>query len=355
MCTYRLFASPLESVDSCLVAESRGVLWLWCRPCQRTSSVQHHVPVIVRENHVWGSAMRLPAAMLLGPLLAGASAAAVRGLPRGISRFVRPRAASALNAATHAQQAVPSLDAKLISDSPDVVADSLRRRRAPAEQLQALQTIGELQRRYAQLSFDVSTQLGVRKQLSPQIGALLKGGQTDEAEKLKEQVAAASAEAKRLEDELAAVESERAALLDALPNLLDPRVPEGADDNDNELIEQWEPAAGIRPATDRWHDDIALKLNGLDLDGAAKISGARFSVRARSQLAAASGLALTGPAASQARLTVPAADAPADARLLAAPPPRPAPSPGAARSRGAPRARARQLLHRPAHDRARIH
>lgn len=224
--------------------------------------------------------MRLAAAMLLGPFLAAAGAAAARGLPRGAVRLARARGAARLSTAAHEQQAVPSLDAKLVSESPDVVAASLRRRRAKPEQLQALETIGELQRRYAQLSFDIAAQLGVRKQLSPQIGALMKGGQTEEVERLKEQVAAASAEAKRLEEALALVEQERAALLDALPNLLDPRVPDGADEADNELVSQWEPPAGIRPVTDRWHDEIALKLNGLELDGAAKIAGARFSVRA---------------------------------------------------------------------------
>lgn len=229
--------------------------------------------------------MRLPAlgVMLLAPLAAGARAAAVRAAPRATARLARHRAGTMSTAAQlrQQQQAVPSLDAKLVSDSPDVVAESLRRRRAPAEQLRALETIGELQRRYAQLSFEVSSQLGVRKQLSPQIGALLKQGNEAEAEVLKEQVAAASAEAKRLEELLAAVELERAALLDALPNLLDPRVPDGADDTDNELVSQWQPAAGVRPETGDWHDEIATRLGGLDVDGAAKISGARFSVRAR--------------------------------------------------------------------------
>jgi len=222
----------------------------------------------------------LTAMLLLGLAHAGTSAA--RGLTRAHApRLAFARAALSLSTVQQPsvlQQPVPSLDAKLVGESPEIVAESLRRRRAPAEQLAALATIGELQRRYAALAFEISSTLGVRKALSPKIGLLLKEGKETEVAALKEQVAAASERAKLLEDELATVEAARAALLDALPNLLDPRVPDGASDADNELVLQWEPEGGCKPTTGVWHDEIATQLGGLDSEGAAKLIGARFAV-----------------------------------------------------------------------------
>jgi hypothetical protein len=284
--------------------------------------------------------MRMRLAIFLGGL-AGA-AASVRGLHRTAPRLARLRAA----------MAVPSLDAKLIADSPEVVADSLRRRRAPEEQLRALETIGELQRRYSALSFEISNQLGVRKKLSPQIGALMKAGKESEVAALKEQVAQASDAAKRLEDELATIEAERARLLDALPNLLDPRVPNGKDDSENECVAEWLPPAGLKPASGVWHDDIAIKLGMLDLDGAAKISGARFSVRARPNGRIAWPTALWRSAGPRRR-RAPCSTLPPSVPGRPSPPRSP---PGAARPAGAAGARAGQHVPRPAHERrARLH
>jgi seryl-tRNA synthetase len=77
--------------------------------------------------------------------------------------------------------------------------------------------------------------------------------------------------------ELSDVQARLDDLLLGLPNLLDESVPEGADENANVEVRRW----GDIPQFDftpRDHVDIATDLGLLDLDGAAKITGARFSV-----------------------------------------------------------------------------
>lgn len=56
------------------------------------------------------------------------------------------------------------------------------------------------------------------------------------------------------------------------------RVPEGNDDSDNPVVHTWNDEVRKLGEHYKWHDDIAAGLGGLDSEGAAKISGARFSV-----------------------------------------------------------------------------
>ncbi len=96
--------------------------------------------------------------------------------------------------------------------------------------------------------------------------------------------AALEAEAVGLRDEMAALEAqateaERAqkALLDVLPNILDPDVPEGRDETANTVLHQHgEAAAPAFPP--KQHFEIGEALGLMDFATAAKLSGARFTV-----------------------------------------------------------------------------
>ena len=66
------------------------------------------------------------------------------------------------------------------------------------------------------------------------------------------------------------------AFLAVLPNLPHESVPVGRDEHGNVEIKRWGTPAGIAAPLD--HVDLGTKLGILDLDRAAKISGARFSV-----------------------------------------------------------------------------
>ena len=63
----------------------------------------------------------------------------------------------------------------------------------------------------------------------------------------------------------------------SLPNMLDERVPKGADEDDNREERRWgDPKALDFEARD--HVELGTNLGQLDFDAAAKISGARFAV-----------------------------------------------------------------------------
>ena len=96
--------------------------------------------------------------------------------------------------------------------------------------------------------------------------------------------AALEAEAVALRDEMAALEAtaaeaqrEQVSLLEVLPNILDPEVPDGADETANVVLHQsGEPP--VYPFAPKQHFEIGEALGLMDFATAAKIAGARFVV-----------------------------------------------------------------------------
>jgi seryl-tRNA synthetase len=96
--------------------------------------------------------------------------------------------------------------------------------------------------------------------------------------------AALEAEAVALRDEMAALdaaagEAERAqvAVLEALPNILDPEVPDGADETANVVLHTHGDMP-VFPFAPKQHFEIGEALGLMDFATAAKIAGARFTV-----------------------------------------------------------------------------
>jgi seryl-tRNA synthetase len=114
-----------------------------------------------------------------------------------------------------------------------------------------------------------------RNAIAREIGlAKRQGGDTApleaEAVALREEMAA-------LEAAAAAAEREQVALLEVLPNILDPEVPEGRDETANVVLHQsGEPP--VYPFTPKQHFEIGEALGLMDFAAAAKLAGARFTV-----------------------------------------------------------------------------
>jgi len=133
------------------------------------------------------------------------------------------------------------------------------RRRAIATELQAAQTR--------------------RNEASKAIGKAKASGDDAAATALMAEVTALKERMPALQAEEARVEAALHDTLSALPNLPDPAVPAGLDENDNvELDRRGKP--NVFDFTPREHPDFAPAL-GLDFESAATISGARFSVLRR--------------------------------------------------------------------------
>ncbi len=161
-------------------------------------------------------------------------------------------------------------DMRAIRDDPAGFDAALARRGLPpaasgivaldAERRGALTALGEQQAR--------------RNALSRQVGQLRRAGAD---------AAGLEAEAGALRDAMAAAEARAAALAEAvdarlgeLPNILDPDVPDGADEAANVVVRQ----GGGPPAVSsgKQHFELGEALGAMDFAAAAKLAGSRFTV-----------------------------------------------------------------------------
>ncbi|MCS7078899.1 MAG: serine--tRNA ligase [Chloracidobacterium sp.] len=125
--------------------------------------------------------------------------------------------------------------------------------------------IGEVEQRKATLN-----------RISPQIGALLKAGQRDEAEAKRAEMRELKAAIEALEAERESVEAQLQELVRIIPNVPHRSVPVG-DESANQEVARWgEPRRFDFEPKD--HVELGIALGILDLERAAKISGARFAV-----------------------------------------------------------------------------
>lgn len=141
----------------------------------------------------------------------------------------------------------------------------------------AINRIIALDDRRRQLQLLTDNQSAELNKLSASIGALMKNGQRDEAEKAKAQVAAIKQEQKSLADELAQAEAGIREVLLSVPNLPCGMVPEGRTAADNVVEKTGGPEPEL-PDDALPHWDLAKRYNLIDFDLGVKITGAGFPV-----------------------------------------------------------------------------
>ncbi len=160
------------------------------------------------------------------------------------------------------------LDLKLIRSEPERIKAALDRRGAAGQVDELL----ELDERRRQLLPEIEGARSERKQESEKIGALKKAGEDATAQM--EAVRELKARLEEMEGELESVESRLNDVAASLPNLPDPSSPDGFTDEDAELIRE----VGEVPQFDfEIHDHVELAGDGIELEAAAKVSGARFA------------------------------------------------------------------------------
>jgi seryl-tRNA synthetase len=158
------------------------------------------------------------------------------------------------------------LDLKRIREEPDAVAAALARRGegAPA----ALARVIELDARRRALLPELE---GLRAEQNDANARIREAGEETAREREIEAMRAVAARAKLLEQELATVEASLDAALAPLPNLPDPSAADGpADELVREVGEA--PQFAFQP-----RDHLELAGGLIDMDRAAKLSGARFA------------------------------------------------------------------------------
>ncbi len=182
------------------------------------------------------------------------------------------------------------LTLKLITEETERVIKGLEKKhfdnaKEAVEQVLAI----DKRRREAQQKLDAN--LSEAKKKAAEIGALMKQGKKDEADRVKETVVSLKEANKQLETDMQNAQQELNTLLCQIPNIPYDEVPEGraAEDNhvvksnlkectDKDTVGNWDvnPSLGIDNPLPHW--ELAKKYNLIDFDLGVKITGAGFPV-----------------------------------------------------------------------------
>lgn len=168
------------------------------------------------------------------------------------------------------------LTLKLVSEETERVIKGLEKKHFPGAK-QAIYDVLALDkmRRETQQKLDKELQEGKKK--AAQIGALMKEGKKDEANAIKESVAALKEESKLLERELNDIQQKLIDLLRTIPNIPCDEVPEGKDASGNVVVKEGGEKPNL-PEDAMCHWDLCKKFNLIDFDLGVKITGAGFPV-----------------------------------------------------------------------------
>ncbi|MGB8258976.1 MAG: serine--tRNA ligase [Terracidiphilus sp.] len=167
------------------------------------------------------------------------------------------------------------LDLGFVRANLELVEAKLRARGAdPAALLGDFLTLDQARREAITLAEQSKAR---RNELSQQVGALKKAGQHDQAAAVMEETRLLKEKLEELDRTAVALDDRLRQTLAGVPNLTRDEVPTGASEADNLTVKTW----GRKPRFDfepRPHWELGESLGILDLERAAKLSGARFAV-----------------------------------------------------------------------------
>ncbi len=166
------------------------------------------------------------------------------------------------------------IDMKLIRTNPELVKENIRKK-FQDEKLPLVDEVLDLDKQFRETKMTCDDLRNQRKTISKKIGVLMGQGKKDEAESVKQEVAAIGAKLDELEQKETELEAEIRKRMLVIPNIIDESVPIGKDDSENVEVERFgEPVVPDFPIP--YHVDIMENLNGIDIDSARKTSGNGF-------------------------------------------------------------------------------
>ena len=166
------------------------------------------------------------------------------------------------------------IDMKWIRNDPEKVKENIRKK-FQDEKLPLVDEVLDLDKQFRETKMTCDDLRNQRKTISKKIGALMGQGKKDEAESVKQEVAAIGAKLDELEQKETELEAEIRKRMLVIPNIIDESVPIGKDDSENVEVERFgEPVVPDFPIP--YHVDIMENLNGIDIDSARKTSGNGF-------------------------------------------------------------------------------
>ncbi len=166
------------------------------------------------------------------------------------------------------------LDMKFIRENPELVKENIRKKFKDAK-LPLVDEVIALDARKREVNTRANELRANRNKVSKEIGMLMGQGKRDEAEEKKRLVAEQAAELAALEKEEAELAARVNEIMMKIPNIIDPSVPIGKNDEENVEVMQY----GEQTAVDfeiPYHTDIMAKFNGIDKGAAGRVAGEGF-------------------------------------------------------------------------------
>ena len=170
------------------------------------------------------------------------------------------------------------LDLSFVRGNLEFVEEKLRARGAdPAVLLGDFRALDQSRREAITLSEQAKAR---RNELSQQVGALKRAGEHDKAADIQEETRALKDKLDQLDQAAASLDEQLRLSIARIPNLTRDEVPTGKSEADNLVVKTHLPEAPQRDwtFTPKPHWEIGEALGILDLERAAKLSGARFAV-----------------------------------------------------------------------------
>lgn len=166
------------------------------------------------------------------------------------------------------------LDIKFVRMNPDVVKENIKKK-FQDEKLPLVDEVLELDKRNRDIKQEVEALRADRNKISKEIGACMAQGKKDEAEELKKKVQENADRLESLSTEEKDVEAKIKKIMMTIPNIIDPSVPIGKDDNENVEIEKFgEPV--VPDFEIPYHTEIMESFSGIDLESAGRVAGNGF-------------------------------------------------------------------------------
>ena len=166
------------------------------------------------------------------------------------------------------------IDIKLIRENPDLVKENIKKK-FQDQKLVLVDEVLELDKKNREAKLNGDNLRSDRKKLSEQVGQLMKSGQKEEANKLREEVQKINAALEENEELEEKYSEEIKARMMKIPNIMDSTVPIGKDDSENVEVQRFgDPAVPNYEIP--YHADIIERFNGLDKESAGRTSGMGF-------------------------------------------------------------------------------
>ncbi len=166
------------------------------------------------------------------------------------------------------------IDIKVLRENPDLVRENIKKK-FQDDKLPLVDEVIALDKRNREIKVEVEALRAQRNKASKMIGGLMAQGKRDEADEIKRQLAEDGVRIDSLSSEEKEVGEKITSIMMRIPNIIDPSVPIGKNDEENVEVQRYgEPK--VPDFEIPYHAEILEKLNGLDLDSARKVAGNGF-------------------------------------------------------------------------------